>query len=225
MPNNYQFLDANSSILTAHSSITTGGAHEPYVIISSILSMPSSPPSSVSGTVGASIIGQLPGGVALLGSVISFQGGGWSPSAMGYRYRNDTLASTLGADQTFGPSSRDSAGRTLIKPYAAEEARIEGYNSVVSTSVTTLIAAAGTGLRNYITDIWFANSDSTNGTVVTLKDGAGSILGYTYAPSKSGSNLPGLVTPIRTGINTTFDFQAGTGVSILYATVKGFKAP
>lgn len=58
----YQFLDANSSILTADSSVIAG-AHRPIVQIGSVLSsIPVSGtvtinPASVSGTVGASIIG------------------------------------------------------------------------------------------------------------------------------------------------------------------------
>lgn len=275
----YLFLDANSSILTADSDVVAS-AHRPIVEISSVLSpIPTtfSGSPSISGTVnigtipgsvvalnsnpsslltGASILGQLPAGTAVLGSVMVLQGTNpWNissiygnvsgsvlaqqlgthivsvvgsiPSSLltgNYAQRNDAVASALGADLTWRPLAVDSAGRSLNKPFAAEESRIEGYASVVSTSVTTLVAAAGTGLRNYITDLWFANTGAA-ATLVTLKDGAGSVLGYTIAPAGSGSNLPGLQTPIRTGANATFDFQAATGTSVLYATVKGFKAP
>ena len=170
---------------------------------------------SISGTVN---IGTIPG------SVVAFQGGTWTPSAIGYLLRNDAVASTLGADLTYGPGARDSAGRTLSKPFAAEESRIEGYVTLTSTSLTTLVAAAGAGLRNYITDLWFANTGATT-TLVTFTDSAASVLGYTIAPTVSGSNLPGLITPIRTGVNASFNIQAGSNTSILYATVKGFKAP
>ncbi len=339
MPNNYTFLDSNSSVQTASSSIVSG-AHQPIVQIGSVLtSVPvtfSGSPSvsgavtiignpsisgtvnigtlpgsvisfqggswtqsvvgtifvagsvatvssananqSVSGTVntlplgtiisslvsivpssvlvGASIFGQLPAGTApigsvatlqgtvpwivssiygnISGSVVAFQGSGWSGSVAAtltgtnsssvYGMRNDTIASWIGADKTVRPLATDSAGRVLVKPFSAEESRIEGYASLVSTSVTTLIGAAGAGLRNYITDLWFANTGSVT-TLITLKDGAGSVLGYTIAPTASGSNLPGLSMPIRTGANATFDFQPATATSILYATAKGFQAP
>lgn len=285
MPN-YQFLDANSSVLTASANDIGGGVLQPIVqingnssisgtigssivgqlpsgtaVLGSIAALQGTNPwnviGSVSGTVGTSIIGQLPAGTAVLGSVVTLQGtnpwnissiyGNVSGSVLSqqlgtsissvigsvpsslltgtYGQRNDNVASFLGGNLTWNPIATDSAGRTLTRPFAAEESRIEGYISLTSTSVTTLVAAAGAGLRNYITDLWFANSDGTNGTVVTFKDGLGSVLGFTYAPSKSGSNLPGLVTPIRTGANTTFDIQATTNVSILYGTVKGFKGP
>ena len=93
-----------------------------------------------------------------------------------------------------------------------------------STEAAHRMAAAGAGLRNYVTDLWFANTGATT-TLVTLTDSAGSVLGYTIAPTVSGSNLPGLITPIRTGANASFNIQAGSNTSTLYATVKGFKAP
>lgn len=198
------------SVVTSNSSVMLlSGAN----VIGSVLVLQGTNPWNIS-----SIYGNISG------SVLAFQAGTYRPSAIGYLKRNDALASTLGADLTYGEATRDSAGRVVIRPFAAEEARIEGYASVVSTSVTTLVAAAGVGLRNYITDLWFANTGAAT-TLITLSDGAGSILGYTIAPTTSGSNLPGLMTPIRTGENATFDFKAATATSILYATVKGYKAP
>lgn len=199
---------------------------------------------------GASIFGQLPAGTATLGSIATLQGTNpWNiagsvvaqqlgtvissvvnsiPSSLLtgiHGHRNDAVASYLGADLSWRPIATDSAGRITTKPFAAEESRIEGYASTVNVSVTTLVAAAGTGLRNYITDVWLANTGAAN-TLVTFRSGGGtSVLGYTIAPTVGGSNLPGLVTPMRTLANETFDFQASTGTSVLYVTVKGFKAP
>lgn len=138
--------------------------------------------------------------------------------------RNDAVASFTSANLEYIPLGTDSAGRTLTKPFAAEESRVEGYNSVVSTSVTTLVAAAGTGLRNYITDIQISNTGATT-TLITFRSGGGtSVLGYTIAPTGGGSNIT-LQTPMRTLANETFDFQPTTASSILFATVKGYKAP
>ena len=77
MPNNYTFFDSDGSILTARSSIVSGSAHDPYIQISSFLTVVPTTASgnqSVSGTVGSSIVGQLPGGTAVLGSVAVLQG-------------------------------------------------------------------------------------------------------------------------------------------------------
>lgn len=264
MPNNYDFIDAHGSIITARSSITSGSAHEPFVIITSFLSTVPTTASgnqSVSGRVDASMVGMLPGGTNVLGSVATLQGtspwniagsvlavqGIWSGSVIAQQlgtvissvvnsipsslltgvhgHRNDAVASYLGGDLSWRPIATDSAGRIVTKFFAPEESRVEGYASTVNVSVTTLIAAAGAGLRNYITDVWLANTGAAT-TLVTFRSGGGtSVLGYTIAPTASGSNLPGLVTPMRTLANETFDFQASTGTSVLYATVKGFRAP
>lgn len=138
--------------------------------------------------------------------------------------RNDTVSSFASNNTDYTPFATDSAGRYLIKPFAAEEARVEGHNSVVSTSVTTVIAAAGTGLRNYITDLMIVNSGATT-TALTLKDGAGSIMGFAIAPTNGGSNMVGLAIPFRTGANASFDIQPTSASSILYFTAKGYKAP
>ena len=249
----------------ANSSIIAINAGSVFAIQSGTwrTSVVSSTPSSM--LVGASIFGQLPAGTAPIGSVATLQGTNpWivnfqnssilaqpvsstivvfqAPSIVGtysedathttadkglfvLGVRNDTVSSFAGSNLEYTAIGVDSAGRTLVKPFAAEESRIEGYNSVVSTSVTTLVAAAGAGLRNYITDLWVANTGATT-TLVTFRSGGGtSVLGYTIAPTAGGSNLIGLQTPIRTQANETFDFQATSSSSILFVTVKGYKGP
>ena len=215
-----------------------------------ISSVINSTPSSL--LTGASIFGMLPAGTQVLGSVTALQGTNpWIttfsnpsifaiqsgtqissvinsiPSSLltgGYGHRNDNVASYLGGNLTWNQLATDSAGRTLSKPFAAEEARIEGYHSVVSTSVTTLVAAAGAGLRNYVTDFFVVNSGGIT-TPITWQDGLGSVLGYTIAPAYGGSNATNIATPIRTGVNASFDFKPTASSSIIYVTVKGFKAP
>lgn len=197
---------------------------------------------NVSGSVVAFINGTVP--VNAAGSVVAFQGTNpWVVQSIVGTYaedsahtsadkglfilgvRNDTVASFAGANGEYNPFGHDSAGRVLGKPFAPEEARIEGYNSVVSTSVTTLVAAAGAGLKNYITDIVLANTGAIT-TLVTFRSGGGtSVLGYGIAPAGGGSNMIGFATPLRTLANETFDFQATASSSILFAKVSGYKAP
>src|SRR3990167_7358580 len=140
-------------------------------------------------------------------------------------HRNDAVASYLGGNLSWRPIATDSAGRTLIRPFAAEESRVEGYASTVNLNANSIIAAAGTGLRNYITDVWVANTGAATTLVTFLSGGGLSVLGYTIAPTAGGSNLIGLATPMRTGAGETFDFRAATGTSVLYITAKGFTGP
>src|SRR3990167_2573606 len=141
-------------------------------VLGSVATLQSTNPWVVSGSVmllnGANVIGSV---TALQGtnpwittfsnsSVFATQQGTRTTSIVGsipsslltgiHGHRNDAVASYLGGDLSWRPIATDSAGRTLMRPFAAEESRIEGYIALTSTSLTTLVAAAGAGLRNYI---------------------------------------------------------------------------
>lgn len=234
---------------------------------------------SVSGTVGASIIGQLPAGTAVLGSVAALQGTmPWtigsiygnisgsvaatitnttinvSGSVVGFQgtnpwvigsivgtygedipstaadkglftlgIRNDTVASLVGTDLDYTGWSTDSAGRHLVKPFAAEESRLSTISSTVSTSVAALFPSV-IGLRNYVTDVMVVNTGSVS-TLVTFKDGSTSILGFTIAPAGGGSNINGMAFPMRTAPAQDFTYTATTPSSVLYISAYGYKAP
>lgn len=219
----------STSVMTnVITSIATAGQ-----VMGSVAALQATSPWNVAGSVAAFQAGTIitsVAGTVIIGSIVGTYGEDVPSTAADkgiftLGIRNDTVASLVGTDLDYTGWSTDSAGRHLVKPFAAEEARVEGYHSVVGTSVTTLVGAAGAGLRNYITDLWFANTGA-NTTLVTLRSQGGtSILGYTIVPSGGGSNLPGLQTPIRTGVNESFDFQATTASSILFGTAKGYKAP
>lgn len=294
----YQFLDANASVLTADSSVIAGsgitGTQRPIINIGSILhSVPVtlSGNSSVSGTVGASVIGTVPitqggplvasvsgtAGASVIGTVPVTQGGTWTvsgsivtqaqgsivalnigsiistqvgsvitvfqaPSIVGtysedaahttadkglfvLGVRNDAVASFAGANLEYSPQATDSAGRVVTKPFSPDESRAFGHTSVNGTSITALFTAAGTGLRNYITDIAVANTGSV-ATLVTFRDSDASVIGRTIAPATGGSNINGMAMPWRTGsLNSQVDFVSGTAASVLYVTATGYRAP
>lgn len=252
MPNNYLFLDADASILTARSSITSGSAHEPFVIVTSFLSTVPTTASgnqSVSGRVDASIVGMLPAGTRVLGSVAALQGTNpWNISGsvvsqqLGTRissvvsstpsslltgihgHRNDTVASYLGGNLSWNPLATDSAGRVVTQPFAPEESKVRGDASIVSVGSVQVLAAAGAGLRNYVTDFFISNTGATT-TLVEFTDGDASVIGKTIAPTASGSNAPGLATPMRTSPNKVVNVKISSATSVLHAWVGGFKAP
>lgn len=139
--------------------------------------------------------------------------------------RNDTVASLVNANSDYGAFSQDSAGRQLTKPFAAEEAVLRGNGSVNGAASIQLLAAGGTGLKTYLTDVTIANTGATT-TLVNFTDGDASIIGRTMAPSGGGSNLIGLTVPIVTmKTNTPINMVAVTATSVLYGSAQGFKAP
>lgn len=140
--------------------------------------------------------------------------------------RNDALAAISGSDLDYTPPATDSAGRSIVIPFAPAAARAVGTATTTGTGDTSLVAASGdAGLRTYITDIIVANTGSAT-SLITFKDGnGGSTLGYTIAPAGGGSNLIHLATPIRTTANTAFYFAAATSSTTIYLTALGYKAP
>ena len=218
----------------------------PWNISGSVLAQNITPSSLLTG---ASLLGQLPAGTALLGSIATLQGTlpwavagsvvsqqlgiritsivGSIPSSTlvgTYGHRNDAIASFLGGNLTWNPIATDSAGRIITKPFTPDDGTlIEYQGSVVSTSVT-LIRASAIGLRNYITDFFIANTGATT-TLVTFQDGSTSILGRTIAPTVSGSNAPGISVPMKSARSQDLAFVAGSNTSVLYVTVRGYQAP
>lgn len=195
---------------------------------------------NISGSVVAFVSGTVP--VNAAGSVVAFQGTSpWVIQSIVGTYaedvastaadkgiftlgiRNDAVASLVGADLDYTGYATDSAGRHLIKPFAADENRLDTQTSVVSGSVTALFSSV-TGLRQYVTDVMVANTGSV-ATLVTFKDGSTSILGYTIAPAGGGSNIIGMNFPFRTAPAQDFVFSVSPSTSILYISAKGYKAP
>lgn len=213
MANNYQFLDAYGSVLTAASSVVAG-AHQPLVQFSGNVTVNSA---SIAGTV---TIASIVGTYAEDASHTSGDAG-----LLTLRVRNDAVASLVSANLEYAPSAVDSAGRTITKPFAANEAYTYGVSSTVNVNKSSLLGLSGTGLRNYITDVFVANTGSV-ATLVSFTDSNGSVIGKTIAPATSGSNIVHMATPMRTGsLNSQVEFTAQTAVSVLSVSAYGYIAP
>lgn len=137
--------------------------------------------------------------------------------------RNDLATSIASANLDYTPIATDSFARTVIKPFAPDEAIFTFQTSIVSGSVT-LVRASAIGERSYITDFWLVNSGSVS-TLITWRDGSTSILGYAVAPAGTGANSPGIHAPIKTNPSQDLAFTQAPSASILYVTVNGYQAP
>src|SRR3990167_6048080 len=137
--------------------------------------------------------------------------------------RNDAVASFVGANLEYSPKAVDSAGRTIVKPFAADDTATFNYQGSVVSGSVTLIKASAVGLRNYLTDFAVANTGSV-ATLITFQDGSTSIVGRTIAPAGGGSNKEFQVA-LKTNPSQDLTFVVGTSTSILYMTVTGYQAP
>lgn len=217
MADNYQFLDAYGSVLTAAAK-DVGGAYQPLVqVAGSVIAIQSGVYiTSVSGALTIS---------SMLGTYVEDTAhADGAPGLFTLRVRNDNVASFASANLDYAPSAVDSAGRTLVKPFSSDQAAVRGTGSVNGAASVAVLAAAGTGLKNYVTDVFVANTGAA-ATLVSFTDGDGSVLGKTIAPAGSGSNLQGLQIPLVTSANQPFNIVAATATSVLHATALGYKAP
>lgn len=117
----------------------------------------------------------------------------------------------------------DSLGRQIINPFAPSGSYVYGNASATDTTSTSVIAAAGGSLRNYITNLSITNTGATT-VLITLQDGSGgTTLWRTIAVAAGGSNIT-FTIPIRTTANTALFFAAGGSSTTVYVSAAGFTA-
>lgn len=138
--------------------------------------------------------------------------------------RRDSLAVQTSADGDYSFPSQDSFGRELVNPFAPQGAYRFGNISVTDTTSTQVIAAAGAGIRIYVTNISISNTGGTD-VLITFQDGSGgATLWRTIAPTLGGSNISFQV-PFFTTANTALFVAAGGSSTTVYISVSGFIAP
>ncbi len=199
----------NSSVMLLNGanvigSVTTLQGTNPWIITGSVQGAFSpSGNQSVSGTVGASIIGQLPAGNAIIGGVAASisgtvavtQSGAWTTSVVG------------------GP----------ITPYAPSASLVSGVTSIITTtSQTSVLATAPGAQRNYITNILVTNAGLV-GTQVNIIDGT-NVIYAGYAAASGGGFAATFPAPLKQAtLAQSVDVKAVTTTSIS-AAITGFTA-
>jgi hypothetical protein len=121
----------------------------------------------------------------------------------------------------------DTMGKQVVLPYSNPENFISGItgSAMTSTTSTQLIAAPGSGLRNYVTHIVCSNSHVTVGTDVDVRDGNGGTVLYTLpaAAVYGGASIP-LPTPLRQpSTNVRLDVANVTSGASVRCAASGYK--
>jgi hypothetical protein len=121
----------------------------------------------------------------------------------------------------------DLVGKQIVLPYANPENFVSGAitTAMTGTTSTSLVAAPGAGLRNYITTIIVSNSHATVGTDIVIQDGSGGTTLLTIpAAAVYGGAVITLPVPLRQPTANTAIFCANvtTGASTKVSAV-GYK--
>jgi hypothetical protein len=125
------------------------------------------------------------------------------------------------------------AGALVTRPYAIPEldwAYAAGAAGILNTTTAvTIKAAAGAGVRNYITGLQVMSEVLTNATELAVRDGAaGAVLWRTKIPT---GGLPSMniafASPLRGTANTLLEVVTLTasGAGAVYVNAQGFAAP
>lgn len=173
--------------------------------------------------VGTSIFGQLPGGTAVLGSVATLQG--TNPWVIvGSVYGSGSVVAFQGGTNITSISGIPQASVHGFVGFTPASI-LSGHASLNGAASVQVLAAPGTGLYNYITDFSLANTGAAT-TLVTFTDGDGSIMGKAIAPTGGGAIATAISSPMKTlQTNKVVNVVAATATSVLHAWVGGYKAP
>ena len=104
-----------------------------------------------------------------------------------------------------------------------------GTSALTSSGVTQVVASGGTGVKHYVTDIQVVNSGASADAMVSLLDGASTVIWTTFCPA-TGAGLQAVPvnvsfsTPLQCTASTILNLKASASSSILY-NVQGFDAP
>jgi len=166
-------------------------------------------------------------GLIFIGGSSTVEGGGTgtNPIVIGLEGRTSSKTSV--------------ANSTLVRPIATVDGRlITRLNSIpenewqyaaasggiVNTADNVLIAAAGAGIKNYLTGLSVANANATASEIV-IKDGASTVIWRMYLAANAPIQSIKFVTPLQSSANTALNVACITTGTQTYINAQGYKAP
>lgn len=119
-------------------------------------------------------------------------------------------------------------GKLVTIPYANPNqtwSYAAASGGIVNTTGVTAKAAAGSGIRNYITHVSVINGHATVDTDVQIRDGAaGTVLWRGFAKAAGGGVSESFDPPLRGTENTLVEVANATTGSATYFNMQGFTA-
>ena len=118
-------------------------------------------------------------------------------------------------------------GALITKPFQIPELEwsyAAASGGVVNTTDVVLAAAAGSGLRRYVTSLQLKNVNAV-ATEVVLKDGSTVIWRGHLSASMTGSQEITFSSPIKTSTNAALNFACITTAAQVYVNAQGYTAP
>jgi hypothetical protein len=119
-------------------------------------------------------------------------------------------------------------GKQVVYPYANPNQSWKyaaASGGITNTTGVTIKAAAGAGVKNYLTDLQIINGHASTSTDVQIRDGAsGTVVWRGWAQAAGGGISIHFSTPIPSTANTLFEVACGTTGAAVYVNAQGFTA-
>lgn len=112
-------------------------------------------------------------------------------------------------------------GVQIVRTDSGLEDKVSGNASNTDGASTQVIAAAGAGVKTYLTDITLTNTSSSN-IYVEIKDGT--TVKWTFPVPGNGGVTHSFSTPLAGTANTAWNFDASAATTTLYCSAAGFKS-
>lgn len=225
---NYQFLDANNSVLTAGSSVISG-VNYPIVkvpdTITVVGSVTLSGNPSISGTVNVVQSGlniTSVSGTLEINSVVGTyaEDAAHTTGDKGLfvlAVRNDTMPSITSTDGDYSPYAVGPVGE-MLTANAPITKWVQGVASCFTGVIQPVIAAQGTSIFTYITS-GQATNNSANNAYLTISSG-GTTIAYLPVPANSGA-LP-IMPNAWKGLTNAAISASVSGVASVFLSFQGF---
>lgn len=150
-----------------------------------------------------------------------------NPVLIGLEARStDPSAVSASGDAVRGIASM--LGKQVTLPYAIPASSwtyAAASGGIVNTTGVTAKAAAGAGIRNYVTRAQIINGHATVSTDIQIRDGAsGTVLWRGFAQAGGGGVTAVFDPPLRGSANTLIEVACGTTGSATYFNLQGYTA-
>lgn len=119
---------------------------------------------------------------------------------------------------------------TVNRPYAlpsSDWSYAAATGGIINTTAVTIKAAAGAGVRNYITNIAVINTHATVATEFSIRDGAGGTVLWMTNLMAAGVGGPTTIyfpTPLKSTANTLLEVVCATTGAAVFFNAQGFTA-
>ena len=181
---------------------------------------------TVDGTVAISALPASTNTIEVVGDAAHDAAVAGNPVLSGFEARSTEATAVGDGDAVRGQASL--LGKQVTLPYAIP-ASTWSYSAesggITNTTERTIKAAAGVGIRNYLTHIDVSNASATTASEIVIKDGAGgTVVWRGYARTAGNSNDYFFDPPLRSTANTALVVAMITTSTQTYFNAQGFQA-